>query len=181
MRDCVGSNLKSHDLKKHCLKGWIVSLGCVLLLVASGCMSKAEFSDSEATAIQEIVLDDDEQSISGNLDVPEDMTTGISQRKELSPKSGGAITVLLQDDLSPINGWAPWENICAWACRNVLDQVLETLTVVLPDGSVVPFLAKKINHNNNYTEWTVELRSGLLLVTALLWKHRFIRKGMTIM
>jgi peptide/nickel transport system substrate-binding protein len=177
MRDCVGSNLKSHDLKKHCLKGWIVSLGCVLLLVASGCMSKAEFSDSEATAIQEIVLDDDEQSISGNLDVPEDMTTGISQRKELSPKSGGAITVLLQDDLSPINGWAPWENICAWACRNVLDQVLETLTVVLPDGSVVPFLAKKINHNNNYTEWTVELRSGLLFSDGTPLEASIYKKG----
>jgi ABC-type transport system substrate-binding protein len=140
-------------------------------------MSKAEFSDSEATAIQEIVLDDDEQSISGNLDVPEDMTTGISQRKELSPKSGGAITVLLQDDLSPINGWAPWENICAWACRNVLDQVLETLTVVLPDGSVVPFLAKKINHNNNYTEWTVELRSGLLFSDGTPLEASIYKKG----
>lgn len=177
MGDCVGSNLKSHDLKKHCLKGWIVSLGCVLLLIASGCMSKGEFSDSEATAIQEIVIDDDEQSISGTLDVPEDVTTGISQRKELSPQSGGAITVLLQDDLSPINGWAPWENICAWACRNVLDQVLETLTVVLPDGSVVPFLAKKINHNNNYTEWTVELRSGLLFSDGTPLEASIYKKG----
>ena len=177
MGDCVGSNLKSHDLKKHCLKGWIVSLGCVLLLIASGCMSKGEFSDSEATAIQEIVVDDDEQSISGTLDVPEDVTTGISQRKELSPQSGGAITVLLQDDLSPINGWAPWENICAWACRNVLDQVLETLTVVLPDGSVVPFLAKKINHNNNYTEWTVELRSGLLFSDGTPLEASIYKKG----
>ena len=177
MGDCVGSNLKSHDLKKHCLKGWIVSLGCVLLLIASGCMSKGEFSDSEATAIQEIVIDDDEQSISGTLDVPEDVTTGISQRKELSPQSGGAITVLLQDDLSPINGWAPWENICAWACRNVLDQVLETLTVVLPDGSVVPFLAKKINHNNNYTEWAVELRSGLLFSDGTPLEASIYKKG----
>ena len=177
MGDCVGSNLKSHDLKKHCLKGWIVSLGCVLLLIASGCMSKGEFSDSEAAAIQEIVIDDDEQSISGTLDVPEDVTTGISQRKELSPQSGGAITVLLQDDLSPINGWAPWENICAWACRNVLDQVLETLTVVLPDGSVVPFLAKKINHNNNYTEWTVELRSGLLFSDGTPLEASIYKKG----
>tara|TARA_B110000196_G_scaffold144650_1_gene125202 strand:- start:683 stop:2401 length:1719 start_codon:yes stop_codon:yes gene_type:complete len=140
-------------------------------------MSKGEFSDSEAAAIQEIVIDDDEQSISGTLDVPEDVTTGISQRKELSPQSGGAITVLLQDDLSPINGWAPWENICAWACRNVLDQVLETLTVVLPDGSVVPFLAKKINHNNNYTEWTVELRSGLLFSDGTPLEASIYKKG----
>jgi len=177
MRDCDGSNPKSHDLKKYCLKGWIVRLGCVLLLVASGCMSKAEFSDSEATAIQEIVLDDDEQLTSGTLDVPEDMTTEISQQKELSPQSGGAITVLLQDDLSPINGWSPWENICAWACRNVLNQVLETLTVVLPDGSVVPFLAKKINHNNDYTEWTVELRSGLLFSDGTLLEASIYKKG----
>lgn len=177
MKDCDGGNPKSLDLKKHCLKAWIVRLGCVLLLVASGCMSKAEFSDSEATAIQAIVSDGDAQSSSGNLDVLEDMNTEISDQNKLNPQSGGAITVLLQDDLSPLNGWAPWENICAWACRNVLNQVLETLAVVLPDGSVAPFLAKKIIHNNDYTEWTVELRSGLLFSDGTPLEASIYKKG----
>ena len=66
-------------------------------------MSKAEFSDSEATAIQAIVSDGDAQSSSGNLDVLEDMNTEISDQNKLNPQSGGAITVLLQDDLSPLN------------------------------------------------------------------------------
>ncbi|HAN07080.1 MAG TPA: hypothetical protein DCP89_01150 [Acidimicrobiaceae bacterium] len=148
-----------------------------MLVVVSGCASEGEFSDSEATAVPKIVLDDDAQSNSGILDVPKDMTTGISGQKEFSPQSGGAITVLLQDDLSPFSGWAPWENICAWACRNVLDQVVETLTVVLPDGSVVPFLAEKINHNNNYTEWTVELRSGLMFSDGTPLKASVFKKG----
>ena len=177
MIDSDGSKPESHNLKKYFVNGRIAKLVCVVLVVASGCTSEAEFSDSEATAVPKIVLDDDAQSNSGILDVSKDMTTGISGQKEFSPQSGGAITVLLQDDLSPFSGWAPWENICAWACRNVLDQVVETLTVVLPDGSVVPFLAEKINHNNNYTEWTVELRSGLMFSDGTPLKASVFKKG----
>ena len=69
------------------------------------------------------------------------------------------------------------KNICAWACRNVLNQVLETLAVVLPDGSVAPFLAKKIIHNNDYTEWTVELRSGLLFSDGTPLEASIYKKG----
>ena len=55
---------------------------------------------------------------------------------------GGSATVLLAADPTPITGWTPWDHVCAWSCRNVLDQVLETITVVLPDGSTAPWLAE---------------------------------------
>ena len=177
MSDSDGSKYGSNNLKKYFLKGRITKLVCVLVFVASGCMSQSKFSDSQATAIPQIVVDDETQSNSGMLDDSADIITGISEQKKFSPQSGGAITILLQDDLSPISGWAPWENICAWACRNVLDQVLETIAVVLPDGSVVPFLAEKINHNNDYTEWTVELRSGLLFSNGTPLEASIYKRG----
>ncbi len=77
------------------------------------------------------------------------------------PARGGSLTVLIQEDPAPILGWTPWDHVCAWACRNVLDQVLEHLAVVLPDGSVEPWLAESITPNDDLTEWTVVLREGV--------------------
>jgi len=80
---------------------------------------------------------------------------------EVGVTRGGTLTVLIQDDPSPIVGWTPWDHVCAWGCRNVLDQVLETLTVVVPDGSVEPWLAESVTPNEQLTEWTVVLREGV--------------------
>ena len=74
---------------------------------------------------------------------------------------GGSATVLLATDPTPTNGWTPWDHVCAWSCRNVLDQVLETLTVILPDGSTAPWLAEEIEPNPTMLNWTVTLRKGL--------------------
>ena len=83
---------------------------------------------------------------------------------KLSTKSspfGGSATVLLAADPTPTNGWTPWDHVCAWSCRNVLDQVVETLTVILPDGSTAPWLAEEIEPNPTMLNWTVTLRKGL--------------------
>ena len=61
----------------------------------------------------------------------------------------------------PITGWTPWDHFCTWSCRNVLDQVLETLTVILPDGSTEPWLAERVDPNPTMLNWTVTLRKGL--------------------
>ena len=74
---------------------------------------------------------------------------------------GGSATVLLSTDPTPTIGWTPWDHVCAWSCRNVLDQVLETLTVILPDGSTAPWLAEEIEPNPTMLNWTVTLREGL--------------------
>lgn len=75
--------------------------------------------------------------------------------------AGGSATVLLAADPTPTSGWTPWDHVCAWSCRNVLDQVLETLTVILPDGSTAPWLAEQVEPNPTMLNWTVTLREGL--------------------
>ena len=78
-----------------------------------------------------------------------------------APRRGGTLRVLLAADPTPITGWTPWDHTCAWSCRNVLDHVLETLTVVLPDGSVAPWLAESVTADVSLQRWTVRLRPGI--------------------
>jgi len=78
-----------------------------------------------------------------------------------APRRGGTLRVLLAADPTPITGWTPWDHVCAWSCRNVLDHVLETLTVVLPDGSVEPWLAESVSADPSLQRWTVKLRPGI--------------------
>lgn len=80
---------------------------------------------------------------------------------EATPRRGGTLRVLLAADPTPITGWTPWDHVCAWSCRNVLDHVLETLTVVLPDGSVEPWLAESVSADASLQRWTVTLRPGI--------------------
>lgn len=69
--------------------------------------------------------------------------------------------MLLAADPTPITGWTPWDHVCAWSCRNVVDHVLETLTVVLPDGSVAPWLAESVSPDASLQRWTVQLRPSI--------------------
>ena len=104
---------------------------------------------------------------------------------ETDVRVGGSATVLLAADPTPITGWTPWDHVCAWSCRNVLDQVLETITVVLPDGSTAPWLAEQVEPNPTMLNWTITLRKGLRFsddqpVTAQVIKEgyeEFLKKG----
>ena len=100
-------------------------------------------------------------------------------------RPGGSATILIAGDPTPITGWTPWDHVCAWSCRNVLDQVLETITVVLPDGSTAPWLAEQVEPNPTMLNWTITLRKGLRFsddqpVTAQVIKEgyeEFLKKG----
>ena len=75
-----------------------------------------------------------------------------------APRRGGTLRVLLAADPTPVTGWTPWDHVCAWSCRSVLDHVLETLTVVLADGSVAPWLAESVSADDSLQRWTIRLR-----------------------
>ncbi|MED5542032.1 MAG: ABC transporter substrate-binding protein [Actinomycetota bacterium] len=118
---------------------------------------------------------------------PDESTDENAGRSDggIRSRSGGSATVLLAQDSHPLTGWTPWDHVCAWSCRNVLDQVLETLTVVLPDGTTSPWLAERVESNPTMLNWTVTIREGLRFtdgkpVTAHVIKEgyeEFLKKG----
>ena len=67
--------------------------------------------------------------------------------------------------------------MCAWSCRNVLNQVLETLTVVLPDGSTAPWLAERVEPNPSMLNWTVTIREGVKFTDGVPVTAHVIKEG----
>ncbi len=139
----------------------IAALATVLLLV--GACSTASEDTPEAAAVTPTIADGE-----GTADVTPtnggsgQSTVPTTQRlPSTSPRRGGTLRVLLAADPTPITGWTPWDHVCAWSCRNVLDHVLETLTVVLPDGSVEPWLAESVSADTSLQRWTVTLRPDI--------------------
>ncbi len=133
------------------------------LLLAGACSSAAEETPEASAAPATTVA-----PVEGTAVVTP--TTGAAVQSpvptaqapsEAAPRRGGTLRVLLAADPTPITGWTPWDHTCAWSCRNVLDHVLETLTVVLPDGSVEPWLAESVSADASLQRWTVTLRPGI--------------------
>ena len=96
-----------------------------------------------------------------DVQINREVDEGDADHGSALTRPGGSATVLVASDPMPITGWTPWDHFCTWSCRNVLDQVLETLTVILPDGSTAPWLAERVDPNPTMLNWTVTLRKGL--------------------
>ena len=170
------------------LRSWSKPASCLLatLVVAAACSSDGL-----------LVVRDPNPSLVQSTAPPstEDPKVQVSNQSDersasrpdggIGSRSGGSATVLLAQDSDPITGWTPWDHVCAWSCRNVLDQVLETLTIVLPDGSTLPWLAERVESNPTMLNWTVTIRKGLRFtdgkpVTALVIKEgyeEFLKRG----
>ncbi len=103
--------------------------------------------------------------------------SAIQSGGEPGSRKGGSATVLLAEHSQPITGWTPWDHVCAWSCRNVLNQVLETLTVVLPDGSTAPWLAERVEPNPSMLNWTVTIREGVKFTDGAPVTAHVIKEG----
>ena len=47
------------------------------------------------------------------------------------------------------------------SCLAVLRGISDSLFGVDPDGKMVPYLVKSVDHNDDYTQWTMHLRDGI--------------------
>ena len=131
-------------------------------LISFGCGSDGPSvtRESDPSLLQPVATS---MGVNQSVESPKERKNQTSEDELSTTNSpfGGSATVLLATDPTPTNGWTPWDHVCAWSCRNVLDQVLETLTVILPDGSTAPWLAEEIEPNPTMLNWTVTLRKGL--------------------
>jgi peptide/nickel transport system substrate-binding protein len=75
------------------------------------------------------------------------------------PKEGGKVTIAMEAETT--TGWCLPEAQLAAAGIQVARAIYDTLTVPDAQNNYVPFLASKIDHNANYTTWTITVRDGI--------------------
>jgi len=75
------------------------------------------------------------------------------------PQYGGTLTYGIEADTS--NPWRPQQVLCAISCGQILRSVYDPIAEIGEDGSVQPVLAESIEHNEDYTVWTVKVREGI--------------------
>ena len=76
-----------------------------------------------------------------------------------NPVKGGTLVYGLEADTA--NPWAPFNCSCATSGRDVLKVVSDALFTMTPDGEPVPLLVETVDHNADYTQWTLHMREGI--------------------
>ncbi|MFZ9016261.1 MAG: ABC transporter substrate-binding protein [Ilumatobacteraceae bacterium] len=79
--------------------------------------------------------------------------------EDMAPQRGGTLTYLLEAESDTWN--IPSAN-CAVACITVMRQVMDPLTIVNENGDVEPFLLESIESNDDFTEYVLTMREGVV-------------------
>ncbi len=75
------------------------------------------------------------------------------------PVRGGAVTYGIEAETG--DGWCLQEAQLAISGILVARSIYDTLTAPNADGDYVPYLAKSVEPNDDYTSWTITLREGV--------------------
>ena len=76
-----------------------------------------------------------------------------------NPVQGGTLVYGLEADSA--NPWAPYMVSCVTSCLAVMRGITDSLFGIDPDGNMVPYLVESVEHNADYTQWTMHLRDGI--------------------
>jgi len=83
----------------------------------------------------------------------------IAPEVEIEPQFGGTLRYAIEADVDGLN---PTQNNIAAAGYVILNAVFDTLASYDVDDNAVPDLAESFTPNDDYTQWEVKLRSGVL-------------------
>jgi len=86
-------------------------------------------------------------------------TNATTPANEGKPKTGGSVVYGLEAET--LGGWCPQSAQLAAGGIQVASAIYDTLTVPNDKGQYVPYLAKSVDHNADYKEWTIVLRDGI--------------------
>ena len=168
---------------------WLALL-CALALVASACGGGNDDDDggsgvaAEATAAPEAPsgdgdeapapsTDDDGEAPAPSTDDDGDQAADTSDGTEapapaateapeavMEPQYGGTLVVGLEAETT--NGLNPVNAQAAVSGHILFRALYDTLTVEGSDGTIVPNLLESFTSNDDFTEWTLTLRPGLM-------------------
>jgi peptide/nickel transport system substrate-binding protein len=97
-------------------------------------------------------------SACGGGDDTKTSPTGVPN-DEGKAKAGGELVYGLEAET--LGGWCPQSAQLAAGGIQVASAIYDTLTAPNDKGEYVPYLAKSVTPNADYTEWTIVLRSGI--------------------
>ena len=86
-------------------------------------------------------------------------TKATTPSGEGTPKRGGSLVYGLEAET--LGGWCPQSAQLAAGGIQVASAIYDTLTAPNDKGEYVPYLAKSVDHNADYTQWTIVLRDGI--------------------
>jgi peptide/nickel transport system substrate-binding protein len=92
-------------------------------------------------------------------------TTRVTTAGELTaedppnPVQGGTLVYGLEADTA--NAWAPYRASYATSGYVPLSAVSDSLFAVTDAGETVPLLVESVEHNADYTQWTMHIRDGI--------------------
>jgi peptide/nickel transport system substrate-binding protein len=104
------------------------------------------------------------KSSSGSGQSASPSVTGAQSNQTIAPsgnpKTGGSITVGLEADES---GFNPASSNTRWdiSGTEIGLAVYDPITAFDAEGNAQPYLAKSFEHNADYTQWTITMRSGI--------------------
>jgi peptide/nickel transport system substrate-binding protein len=88
------------------------------------------------------------------------VSSGVRTAKDNGePVKGGTLVYGLEADTA--NGWAPYRSSLATSGYIPLTSITDSLFAVTADGEVVGNLVESVDHNADYTQWTMHLREGI--------------------
>ncbi|MEX1006667.1 MAG: ABC transporter substrate-binding protein [Acidimicrobiia bacterium] len=86
-------------------------------------------------------------------------TTLLVSSAAAAPKEGGSITYGLESETG--GGWCPTSERLAASGIMVEAAIYDLLVVPNAKNEMVPYLAKSVGPNADYTQWTIKLRDGI--------------------
>ncbi len=120
----------------------LLAAALALVLVAGACGSGGGSSSGGESSADTVAI--------GQTDLEPDTA---------EPQYGGSVVYGIEADTS--NPWEPQKVLCAPSCSEILRAVYDPIAEIGEDGSVQPVLAESIEHNDDFTVWTVKVREGI--------------------
>lgn len=83
---------------------------------------------------------------------------GSSSTATTTPRQGGTVNFATEAEINSFDArFGAWDSSGLQYARTVFDPLFSQAA----DGSIKPYLAQSIDHNADYTEWTVKLRPNI--------------------
>lgn len=124
--------------------GLVIALTAVGLVAAACGSSKSGETGSTTTAAPV------DTSVLASTTAPANSNT---------PTPGGKLTYGLEAESN--TGYSPIYSNCAISCWEVLRAIYDPVTAYDQNDKPQPYLAESVTHSDDYTTWTIKMRSGI--------------------